>query len=57
MTNSKTTNTQQNKIQGRKHGFISMLSMIVGVVIGSGIFFKNDSMFRQSGSAIVTMIA
>lgn len=47
--------TQQNT--KRKHGLISMLSMIVGVVIGSGIFFKNDAMFSHTNSAIMSMVA
>lgn len=49
--------TRIKSVEQRKQGFISMLAMIVGVVIGSGIFFKNDSMMVHTDSTIASMLA
>ncbi len=51
------TKTRQTGNEQRKHGLISMLSMIIGVVIGSGIFIKNNAMYGHTGSAIMSMVA
>lgn len=36
----------------RTYGLFSMLALVVGVVIGSGIFVKNGQVFGATGSAI-----
>lgn len=49
------TKTEVVRTTQRKYGLISMLSMIVGIVIGSGIFFKNQGIFAGTQSTILTM--
>ena len=51
-----TTTTKQLQEQ-RKYGLLSMISLIVGVVIGSGIFFKNRSMADATQSAVISLSA
>lgn len=52
---SKKENIQAKK-GNRKYGIFSMLALIVGVVIGSGIFVKNDNVFGETGSAVWSLI-
>lgn len=40
----------------RKYGLFSLLSLIVGVVIGAGIFAKNGSVFDATGSAVMSLV-
>ncbi len=50
-----TTKANVNKPQERKYGLLSMLSLIVGIVVGSGLFVKNQSSFDASQSTLVTI--
>jgi hypothetical protein len=43
--------------QERKYGLFSLLALIVGVVIGAGIFVKNGSVYAATGSAVGSLIA
>jgi hypothetical protein len=45
------------KATDKKYGLFSLLSLIVGVVIGSGIFVKNESVISISGSTTNALIA
>lgn len=40
----------------KKYGLFSLLALIVGVVIGSGIFVKNDAVYGATGSAVYSLI-
>ncbi len=40
-----------------KYGFISMVAMIIGIVVASGIFVKNSEIITGTNSAILTTIA
>lgn len=43
--------------KGRRHGLLSMLAMIVGTVVGSGIFIKNEQLWDMTnGSALESII-
>ena len=46
------TKIKQSQSSGRRYGLLSMLSLIVGVVIGSGIFFKNDQLWASTGGSV-----
>ncbi len=48
-------NTQEQN-QGGQYGLLSMIAIIVGTVLGSGIFIKNQSLMDDSGSVILTSI-
>ncbi len=50
-----TSKSNINKPQERKYGLLSMLSLIVGIVVGSGLFVKNQSSFDASQSTLVTI--
>lgn len=50
-TNFTTDNSQKNR-----YGLISMVAIVVGTVIGSGIYIKNSSLFEISHSAIYVTI-
>ncbi|BDU67838.1 MAG: amino acid permease [Candidatus Tyloplasma litorale] len=50
----KTTNTQQ---KNKSYGLLSMMAMIVGIVIGMGIFVKNAGLVSTNGSVLNTAIA
>ena len=43
--------------ESKKFGFFSMLTMIVGGVIGTGIFFVNDALYEQTKSVGLSMIS
>ncbi len=49
-------NTQGHSNQSR-YGMLSMIGIIVGTVMGSGIFIKNQSLMNDSQSVILTSIA
>jgi APA family basic amino acid/polyamine antiporter len=46
---------QQQERKG--YGLFSLLSLIVGVVIGSGIFVKNESVVNTAGSTSAALIS
>lgn len=46
----------KGQAQDRKYGLFSMLSLIVGVVIGAGIFAKNGSVYGATGSAVMSLV-
>ncbi len=39
----------------QRYGMLSMIAMIVGTVMGSGIYVKNDSLMQTSNSAILSL--
>ena len=39
-----------------KHGLLSLMSIIIGTVIGSGIYVKNASLMETSQSSILVML-
>ncbi len=41
----------------KQYGLLSLVSIIVGTVIGSGIYIKNNSLMQQTNSSILTVIA
>lgn len=47
---------KENQKQGR-YGVFSLMAMIIGIVIGSGIFVKNAGLIAINGSIANTMIA
>jgi len=52
--------TKTNKAQvdsGRQYGLLTMISMVVGVVIGSGIFVRNEKMYATTQSALINISA
>lgn len=52
-TGSDTTGTMQNNTATTEHyGFITATAMIIGVVIGSGIFFKSDDILTYTGGNV-----
>lgn len=53
MTEKKEIRTENNKHQ---YGLLSMLAMIVGVVVGSGVYVVNDSLYQISGSVGLIII-
>ncbi len=46
-----------NEKQNKGYGVFSLMAMIVGIVIGSGIFFKNAGLIAINGSILDTMLA
>ena len=38
--------------QRREYGLFTTIAMIVGIVIGSGIFFKSDNMLGYTGGSV-----
>ncbi|MBM9603707.1 APC family permease [Desulfopila inferna] len=40
----------------RKYGFWTATAMVVGIVIGSGVFFKADDVLRASGGSLPTAL-
>lgn len=40
----------------KKYGFWTTVSMVIGIVIGSGIFFKSDNVLMASGGDLTTSI-
>lgn len=40
---------------GNKYGLLSMIAMIIGIVVASGIFVKNTSIFADSQSTIIAI--
>ncbi len=55
MTNN--ISEKSNPKQGGSYGLLSMIGIIIGTVIGSGIFIKNQSLMEGSNSVILTFIA
>lgn len=53
MTDKKEIRKENNKHQ---YGLLSMLAMIVGVVVGSGVYVVNDSLYQISGSVGLIII-
>ncbi len=53
------TQTQQVKSASteRRYGLLSILSMIVGIVIGSGIFVKNQYLYSTTNSSLMSISA
>ncbi len=49
--------SQQHNQQGGGYGVLSLMAMIVGIVIGSGIFAKNDGLITSAGSVLNVLIA
>ena len=41
----------------KKYGFFTALAMIIGICIGSGIFFKSDNVLAATGGSIVLGVA
>lgn len=39
--------------QKKRYGLFTAIAMIVGIVIGSGIFFKSDDVLRYTGGSVV----
>ncbi len=40
-------------MQNQKYGFFTAISMVVGIVIGSGIFFKADDILIATGGSVI----
>ena len=40
----------------KKYGFITATAMIVGICIGSGIFFKSDNILIATGWALFCLL-
>ena len=51
----KKRNNKEKKDSG--YGLLSMMAMIIGIVIGSGIFVKNSSLLGINGSIVLTVIS
>ncbi len=47
---------QQNKAK-HQYGLLSMISIIIGTVIGSGIYVKNKQLYLETGSTILSTIS
>lgn len=41
----------------KKYGFWTATAMVIGIVIGSGVFFKADDVLRASGGNLVTALS
>ncbi len=52
-----TRKIEQDTNPNGKYGFISMVAMIIGIVVASGIFVKNSEIIIGTSSAILTTIA
>ena len=54
-----TSNTQVNEVKGLKKqiGLFDAIAVVIGVVIGSGIFFKASMVFREAGSPMLGILA
>ncbi len=51
------SNNNQGHSNQNRYGMLSMIGIIVGTVMGSGIFIKNQSLMNDSQSVILTSIA
>ena len=40
-------------MEKREYGLFTAIAMIVGIVIGSGIFFKSDNILIYTGGSII----
>lgn len=49
-------NSNDNKNRKSSYGLLSLIAIIVGTVIGSGIYVKNDQLYQDTGSAIAIII-
>ncbi|BDU67774.1 MAG: putrescine/ornithine APC transporter [Candidatus Tyloplasma litorale] len=47
----------QTKQSSREFGLLSMIAMVMGIVIGSGIFAKNAGLVSTNGSIYITFVA
>jgi hypothetical protein len=47
---------QNSLVEQRKYGFLSIIALVVGSVIGSGIFFKNDSVNATTQSGFISLV-
>ena len=54
---SNKNSTGGSKQEESKYGILTMLAMIVGIVIGSGIYVVNDQLYDTSNSIGLSMIA
>ncbi len=52
-----TTKNVKSKSQDRQYGLLTILSMVVGIVIGSGIFVKNQSLYNSTSSSLLSISA
>ncbi len=52
---NKVVDTQQQKNKGG-YGLLSLMAMIIGIVIGSGIFAKNAGLITSAGSSLMVAI-
>ncbi len=50
-------NNNNTKQSNRRYGLLTMISLIVGTVIGSGIFVKNEALYSDTNSALLSMMA
>jgi len=48
-------NKKEKKDSG--YGLLSMMAMIIGIVIGAGIFVKNSDLVAINGSVFLTVMA
>jgi len=53
------SNIQGNEVKGLKKqiGLFDAIAVVIGVVIGSGIFFKASMVFREAGSPMLGILA
>lgn len=54
---TKKQEVKNNNNSSGQYGMLSMIAIIVGTVMGSGIFIKNQSLMAESQSVILTCIA
>ncbi len=47
----------KSKSLERQYGLLTILSMVVGIVIGSGIFVKNQSLYDSTSSSLISISA
>lgn len=40
----------------KKYGFWTAVAMVIGIVIGSGVFFKADDVLNASGGSLPTAL-
>lgn len=52
-----TTKNVKSKASDRQYGLLTILSMVVGIVIGSGIFVKNQSLYNSTSSSLLSISA
>ncbi len=57
MTNIQKSTTREINENKREFGLLSMIAMVMGIVIGSGIFAKNAGLVATNGSIYITFAA